>query len=286
MSDPRRARAGGGRPGWWPVPDRRCCPRCSGVPPLAAVGMAAGADRARRVRRPVPDRHAWARSSPSATSSGCLLAVAWVRRDGLFWTAGAAAAAGGGRGAGRGAAGRPPRPGTGIAERALVVGAPLVNAFPTMALTTGLALAAGVFRLVTQRLRTPSSRRAAPAGQLPARARCGRSSRGSENVRLSSAVVTSSTSSQPRSARWSSTPRTSTSGTEAPLVTPTVPTPSSQPSSISPGVVDQVARAGARLPARPRPAAPSSTSSSSRRPAPGRTAAAIAFTATCRFWVA
>jgi hypothetical protein len=48
-----------------------------------------------------------------------------------------------------------PRPETGIAERALVVGAPLVNAFPTMALTTGLTLAAGVFRLVTQRLRTP-----------------------------------------------------------------------------------------------------------------------------------
>jgi hypothetical protein len=102
---------------------------------------------------------------------GCLLAVAWVRRDGLFWTlvqppllvavavpvvvllAGT------------------PRPDTGIAEQALVIGAPMVNAFPTMALTTGLALAAGLFRMLTQRLRPPkrpvSPRRGPAADAAP-----------------------------------------------------------------------------------------------------------------------
>ncbi len=83
--------------------------------------------------------------------AGCVLAVAWVRRDGLFGpmvqppllvavavpvvvlTAGS------------------PKPGAGVAERLLVVGAPLVNAFPTMAWTTGIVLALGVFRLIVQR---------------------------------------------------------------------------------------------------------------------------------------
>ena len=60
-----------------------------------------------------------------------------------------------------------------------------------------------------------------PSASNPGRAG-GRSSRGREKVSVSSAVVSSSTSVQPRSARWSSTPRTSTSGTDAPLVTPTV----------------------------------------------------------------
>ena len=44
---------------------------------------------------------------------------------------------------------------------------------------------------------------------------------------------TSSTSPNPCAASLASTPVTSSSGTEAPLVTPTVDAPSSQPSSIS-----------------------------------------------------
>ena len=121
---PAGAAAAGGR-----CPTARCCPRCSALPPWAAVG--------------------WPRRSPRSASAstcsgsarlgavftvcyvvGCLLAVAWVRRDGLFWPlvqppllvavavpvvvllAGS------------------PRPDTGIAEQALVIGAPLVNAFP------------------------------------------------------------------------------------------------------------------------------------------------------------
>jgi hypothetical protein len=92
--------------------------------------------------------------------TGCVLAVAWVRRSGLFWPmvappllmavavpvvvliAGAA------------------RPGAGIAQRLLVIGAPLVNGFPMMAWTTGLVLAVGLFRLLTQRLRVSDRSRA------------------------------------------------------------------------------------------------------------------------------
>ena len=148
--------------------------------------------------------------------AGCVLATAWVRRSGLFWPMVAppllmavavpvvVLVAG------------TPRPGAGIAQRLLVIGAPLVNGFPMMAWTTGLVLALGLFRLVTQREHH----------------RAGRSSRGRANVSVSSAVVSSSTSAHPRSARCSRTPRTSTSGTDAPLVTPTVATPSSQASSI------------------------------------------------------
>jgi hypothetical protein len=40
---------------------------------------------------------------------------------------------------------------------ALAVGTPLINGFPTMAITTGLVLVIGAFRLVTQR--RPSLRR-------------------------------------------------------------------------------------------------------------------------------
>lgn len=99
--------------------------------------------------------------------TGCVLATAWVRRSGLFWPMVA-----------------PPllmaiavpvvvllagttKPGAGVAQRLLVIGAPLVNGFPMMAWTTGLVLALGVFRLVTQRLRVSarsSAQAAARAG--------------------------------------------------------------------------------------------------------------------------
>lgn len=82
---------------------------------------------------------------------GCVLAVAWIRRRDVFT-----------------AMVQPPllllvalpvvlllssdpRPGQGITERLLVTGAPLVNAFPTMALATALSVAGGVARMVWQR---------------------------------------------------------------------------------------------------------------------------------------
>ncbi|MGH3990185.1 MAG: DUF6542 domain-containing protein, partial [Pseudonocardiaceae bacterium] len=45
--------------------------------------------------------------------------------------------------------------GGGVVAAALTVGTPLINGFPTMAITTGVVLAIGVFRLVTQRRPTP-----------------------------------------------------------------------------------------------------------------------------------
>ncbi|MGH3810889.1 MAG: DUF6542 domain-containing protein [Pseudonocardiaceae bacterium] len=88
---------------------------------------------------------------------GCLLAVVVVQRKGLF-----------------GPMVQPPLilavavpgvvlaigslpAGGGVVAAALTVGTPLINGFPTMAITTGLVLAIGAFRLVTQR--QPATRR-------------------------------------------------------------------------------------------------------------------------------
>jgi hypothetical protein len=88
---------------------------------------------------------------------GCLLAVVVVQRKGLFGpmvqpplilaiaVPGVVVAAG-----------SLPTSG-GMMATALAVGTPLINGFPTMAITTGLVLAIGAFRLVTQR--RPSVRR-------------------------------------------------------------------------------------------------------------------------------
>jgi hypothetical protein len=90
---------------------------------------------------------------------GCLLAVVVVQRKGLF-----------------GPMVQPPLilavavpgvvlatgslpTGGGMTATALAVGTPLINGFPTMVITTGLVLAIGAFRLVTQR--RPSVRRTA-----------------------------------------------------------------------------------------------------------------------------
>ncbi|MGI5125800.1 DUF6542 domain-containing protein [Pseudonocardia sp. CA-107938] len=107
--------------------------------------------------------------------AGCVLAIAWVRRDGLFGPLVApplllavavpavVLIAG------------DPKPGTGMAERALQIGAPLVNSFPIMAGTTAFVLVVGVFRMATQKLRrTPSlDKKPArePAKREPAAAR-------------------------------------------------------------------------------------------------------------------
>lgn len=86
---------------------------------------------------------------------GCLLAVVVVQRKGLF-----------------GPMVQPPLilavavpgvvlaigslpAGGGLVAAALTVGTPLINGFPTMAITTGVVLAIGAFRLVTQRRPTP-----------------------------------------------------------------------------------------------------------------------------------
>lgn len=81
---------------------------------------------------------------------GCLLAMVWVRRRNVFGpmvspplllavavpTVVLLAA--------------PPRPGSGITEQLIAVGAPLVNAFPAMATTTAVVLAIGLLRTLLQ----------------------------------------------------------------------------------------------------------------------------------------
>jgi hypothetical protein len=156
---PVRVRSGSG--GRWPVPDRSLIATVLGVPPLAAVGIAAvltaigvAVDLVRAGTLGVVFTVCYV--------VGCVLAVAWVRRSGVFWpmvqpplllavaVPAVVLLAG------------TPKPGAGVAERLLVIGAPLVNSFPTMAWVTGIVVALGVFRLVTQREKvSPSGRDAA-----------------------------------------------------------------------------------------------------------------------------
>lgn len=82
---------------------------------------------------------------------GCVLAVLWVQRRGLFgpmvqpplilaFTVPAVVLAGSGA-----------PTGDGLAAKALAVGTPLVNGFPTMAITTGLTMLIGLLRIAAQR---------------------------------------------------------------------------------------------------------------------------------------
>lgn len=154
-------RGPGGR---WPVPERSLIATVLGVSPVVAVAVAAGLTTLGVV---VDLLRIGTLGTPFTICylTGCVLAVAWVRRRGLF-----------------GPMVQPPlllavavpvvvllagspRPGTGISERLLTIGAPLVNSFPTMAWTTGAVLALGTGRLLVQRAaveaaRPPGGRRA------------------------------------------------------------------------------------------------------------------------------
>ncbi len=154
-------RGPGGR---WPVAERSMIATVLGVSPLLGVAVAGGLT----VLGVVIDLLRIGTLGTPFTIcylSGCVLAVAWVRRRGLF-----------------GPMVQPPlllavavpvvvllagspRPGTGISERLLTIGAPLVNSFPTMAWTTAAVLALGTGRLLVQRdaveaARPPGGRRA------------------------------------------------------------------------------------------------------------------------------
>lgn len=144
---PERERGTGGR---WPMADRSVLPTVLGVPPIAAVGLAA-ALTAIGVLVDLTRIGNLGTVFTICHISGCVLAVIWVRRNGLF-----------------GPMVQPPllvaaavpvvvllagspRPGQGVAEQLLVIGAPLVNAFPVMAWTTGIVLVLGLLRIVLQR---------------------------------------------------------------------------------------------------------------------------------------
>jgi hypothetical protein len=134
----------------WPVEERSLLTSVLGIPPLAAVATAFGFTALgvfvdlQRVGTVGPIFQV-------LYFTGCLLAVVWVRRRGLFAPVVqpplllAAAVpvivllSGGAN------------LGTGVTETLLAVGAPLINSFPTMAVTTGVVLAIGLGRLVLQR---------------------------------------------------------------------------------------------------------------------------------------
>lgn len=91
---------------------------------------------------------------------GCVLAVLWVQRQGLFGpmvqpplilalaVPGVVMIGGGATGGG-------------LTAKALAVGTPLINGFPTMALTTGITVIIGCLRLLRQR--PPATRRRSAA---------------------------------------------------------------------------------------------------------------------------
>ncbi|MDN5859331.1 MAG: hypothetical protein L0H84_11985 [Pseudonocardia sp.] len=146
----------------WTIGERSIVPSVLGISPLVAVGVATGLT----VLGVLVDLMRFGTLGLAFTVlyvAGCVLAVAWVRRDGLFGpmvspplllaVAVPAVVLLAGN----------PAPGTGIAERALMIGAPLVNAFPTMAGTTASVLAVGLFRLATQRTRRVPSMDKKPA---------------------------------------------------------------------------------------------------------------------------
>lgn len=149
-STPPGRRTGKAPTGSWPVRERSLVSPVLGIPPGAAVAVAGGltavgvvADLLRIGTVGVVFEIAY--------FLGCVLAVAWVRRRGLFLPAiqpplllavvipviavlvGA------------------PTPEAGVADHLLMAGAPLVNAFPAMAFTTAAVLLLAGFRLVRQR---------------------------------------------------------------------------------------------------------------------------------------
>lgn len=133
--------------GQWPVGERSLLTSVLGIPPLAAVGLAFGCT-ALGLFVDLQRVGTVGAVFQVLYLTGCVLAVAWVRRRSLFAPLV-----------------QPPLLlavavpvivllGDGASDAGatlLTVAAPLVNSFPTMAGTTGLVLALGLFRLVVQR---------------------------------------------------------------------------------------------------------------------------------------
>lgn len=160
MSPPRTsaARRPGGSParrpaerrGGWPVRDRSTLRPVLGIPPVAAAGIAVGATAI----GVLVDLLRIGTVGPVfeiGYLAGCVLAVGWVRRRGIFLPAV-----------------QPPLllavvvplmavligapTGGGAAQSVLLAGAPLINAFPAMAVTTLVVLLVAGGRLLRQRL--------------------------------------------------------------------------------------------------------------------------------------
>lgn len=135
----------------FPMRERSAIATVLGLPPLAAFALGAGGT----VLGVLIDLLRIGTVGGVFTAFyfvGCVLAVAWVRRRNLFGPmvqpplllavavpAVVLLAA-------------PPRPGSGITEQLIAVGAPLINAFPTMATTTAVVVAGGALRILLQPL--------------------------------------------------------------------------------------------------------------------------------------
>lgn len=134
--------------GGWPVTERSALATVLGIPPLAAIALAVVLT-ALGVFVDVLRIGTLGVVFGIAYVVGCVLAVGWVRRRNLF-----------------GPMVQPPllvavlvpvivllvgQTGPGLTETVLMVGAPLVNGFPIMAVATGLTLLIGLLRLIVQR---------------------------------------------------------------------------------------------------------------------------------------
>jgi hypothetical protein len=145
----RTSARSGQRPfGQWPVGERSLITSVLGIPPLAAVGLAFGFT-ALGVFVDLQRIGTVGAVFQVLYFSGCVLAMIWVRRRNLFGplvqpplllavAVPAIVLLGDGADAGG-------------SQTLLTVGAPLVNSFPTMAVTTGVVAALGVARFVLQR---------------------------------------------------------------------------------------------------------------------------------------
>ncbi|GAA4705802.1 hypothetical protein GCM10023215_52310 [Pseudonocardia yuanmonensis] len=134
--------------GGWPVTERSALATVLGIPPLAAIALAVVLT-ALGVFVDVLRIGTLGVVFGITYVVGCVLAVGWVRRRNLF-----------------GPTVQPPLlvvvlvpaivllvgdTGPGLTETVLMVGAPLVNGFPIMAVATGLTLLIGLLRLTVQR---------------------------------------------------------------------------------------------------------------------------------------
>lgn len=133
--------------GQWPIGERSLLTSVLGIPPLAAVGLAFGFT-ALGVFVDLQRIGTVGAVFQVLYFTGCVLAMTWVRRRNLFapfvqppllLAVAVPAIALLGSGAGDGG------------QTLLAVGAPLVNSFPTMAVTTAVVVALGVIRIVVQR---------------------------------------------------------------------------------------------------------------------------------------
>lgn len=152
------------------MPDRSIIGTVLGVPPVAALGVAV-AFTGLGVLIDVLRSGTVGIVFKIGFFTGCLLAVMWVRRRSLFLPivqppllvailvpvlvllVG------------------PPRSGGGMTATLLLVGAPLINSFPTMATTTAVVVGIGIGRLLLQRGDDPELRLSrlagAPTKKLP-----------------------------------------------------------------------------------------------------------------------